>query len=222
MSNTYKNDWNKRAREDARGYAASLDHETEEKFVASGIRDGSLLFNFSGLESGKRHPRVLEIGCGIGRLLQYMANHFEELWGADVSSEMLGQARERLDGAGFENRSQFLEVEGNGRIPTEQTFDLIYSYTVFQHIRRRDTWKYIAETARLLAPNGVAVLHFVEPFGLRRNLQALFHIDPGENDTLRFRYFRRAEVEKRCARNGLKIEDHRKLDFYGLYRIVKA
>jgi SAM-dependent methyltransferase len=39
---------------------------------------------------------VLEIGCGIGRLLAPMCERFPEVWGGDVSGEMIAQAARRL------------------------------------------------------------------------------------------------------------------------------
>jgi len=92
-SQTYRRDWDRRALQDARGFTASHDHETEEKFVQSGERDGEVLFEFSRLAGDCRHDRVLEIGCGIGRLLQYMIRHFDVVTGVDVSPEMLRKAR---------------------------------------------------------------------------------------------------------------------------------
>jgi SAM-dependent methyltransferase len=218
----YSKDWDRRAQDNARGYIASDDFETEEKFIASGIRDGSTILEFSGLVSGARHERALEIGCGIGRLLQFMAGSFDEVWGADVSPEMLRQARSRMDSAGLGGRVHLLQVSGEGDIPTDGPFDLIYSLAVFQHIRRRDTWKYISQCRRLLRPNGVAVLHFVEPYGLRRHLQALFHIDPPHSDTFHFRYFRPAEIDRLCRSNGLKIDGRKAAGVFGFYRVLRV
>ncbi|MHC4607217.1 MAG: SAM-dependent methyltransferase [Planctomycetota bacterium] len=220
MKDRYRNDWDRRASDNARGYTASHDHETEEQFAASGARDGSLIFETSGFDPDRKHGSAIEIGCGIGRLMIHMARHFDRVCGADVSPEMIRQAGERMKQAGIHDRTSLLVVDGEGRIPTDEKFDLVYSYTVFQHMRRKDTLRYIAEVRRLLADSGTAVLHFVEPFGLRRNLQALLHIDPPSSDTLHFRYFRRKEVENVCRKNGLRIEAHRKVDVYGLYRIA--
>jgi cyclopropane fatty-acyl-phospholipid synthase-like methyltransferase len=222
MKRKYRNDWDRRAAENARGYTASHDHETEEKFAAGGRRDADLIFEFSGLDPDKRHGRALEIGCGIGRLMRPMADRFERVCGVDVSPEMTRQAAARMRDAGVGDRASLLVVEGDGRIPTDEKFDLIYCYTVFQHIRRRDTRRYLAEVRRLLAGSGVAVLHFVEPFGIRRNLQALLHIDPPAWDTLRFRYFRRGEVERLCRKNGLTVDDRGKVGIYGLYRVSRG
>lgn len=215
--NVSRDDWDRRAREDARGFTASHDHGTEEQFAESGRRDARLIFEFSGLPADRRQGRALEIGCGIGRLLPYMVERFESVTGVDVSPVMIARAQERLGG-----RARFATVEGDGRIPLDGTFDLVYSYTVFQHIPRKFTVAYIGEAARLLKPGGAAVLHFAEPRGLRRRLQALLHLDPPDSDTFHFRYFRRSEVERRAGEAGLKVAGYRGLDGYGLYRLVKG
>ena len=40
------------------------------------------------------HKRALDFGCGVGRLTQPLADHFEEVRGVDVSPVMLEQARQ--------------------------------------------------------------------------------------------------------------------------------
>lgn len=217
MPNRYKNDWDRRAREDSRGYIASHDHETEEVFDSSGARTKEIIFGIADFQEEGSLDRVLEIGCGSGRILGHFGEDFKKLCGIDVSPEMLLLARERLAKKGITDALELLEVDGDGRIRTEEKFDLIYSWVVFQHIERKHTVAYFREIGRLLKETGVAVLQFAEPYGIRRNLQALFHIDPLRSDTFRFRYFRRAQVESLCRKNGLKVDKCLK---EGVYRIV--
>ena len=103
--------------------------------------------------------RALEIGCGSGRLMRAMSRHFVEIHGVDVSDEMIALARERLqdiphayphvtEGASL---SQF---EG-------ESFDFVYSYTVFQHIPSREVvLRYLREIQRILRVGGLARLQF--------------------------------------------------------------
>ena len=43
--------------------------------------------------------RVLEIGCGAGRLTRALANFFGEVHAVDISGEMVAQARKRSGGS---------------------------------------------------------------------------------------------------------------------------
>jgi len=41
--------------------------------------------------------RILEIGCGAGRMTKYLAELFGEVHGVDVSDEMVRVGRDRLN-----------------------------------------------------------------------------------------------------------------------------
>ena len=152
MTERMRRDWDERARENARLYIA--DKESEGlNFSLSGCRDA-----FGMLE--ELHPylradtKLLEIGCGIGRLLQFFAVLFDEVHGLDVSAEMVERGREFL--ARFPNAH--LAV-GDGRslgVYDDASFDLVVSHHVFQHIPDKDVIRdYVREARRLLRPGGI-------------------------------------------------------------------
>jgi SAM-dependent methyltransferase len=157
-----REDWNARAREDAGYYVAFGRRDQDEAgFFATATEV------INGLEAElKRVPleqrgawKALEIGCGPGRLMRPMSRHFVEIHGVDVSDEMIALAREKLrdipnahphatDGASLERF-------------TEDSFDFVYSYAVFQHIPSRDVvFQYLREIRRVLKPGGLARLQF--------------------------------------------------------------
>ena len=93
-SGSMAEDWDRRARESARFYIATDDWESEEKFERSGEREvDAYILKDLALSS---ESRVLEIGCGVGRLLRPMARRFAEIHGVDISEEMISRGRERL------------------------------------------------------------------------------------------------------------------------------
>ena len=106
-----------------------------------------------------RARRALEIGCGPGRLIRPLSRHFGEIHGVDVSDEMVRLARERLQGVAHAHVHA-----GNGaELPqfADESFDLVYSYAVFQHIPSRDVvLSYLRETHRVLKPNGLVRMQF--------------------------------------------------------------
>jgi SAM-dependent methyltransferase len=152
-----REDWNRRAREDAFYYAAfNRRQQTEDEFLAtaSGIT-GTLELEFARLAQGSRSEwRALEIGCGPGRLMLPMSRHFSEIHGVDISEEMAAIARGRLEnvpGARVHVNS------GDSLAPLpDDYFDFVYSFAVFQHIPDRAVvLTYLQEARRVLKPGGV-------------------------------------------------------------------
>src|SRR5579862_329920 len=92
-----RDDWDQRARENARYYVATGTKDwTDEEFFASGERTVAeqILNDTENICQGKLPDvmRVLEIGCGAGRVTRALANVFGEVHAVDVSGEMVRQA----------------------------------------------------------------------------------------------------------------------------------
>ncbi len=132
MSRQMKEDWNDRAERNARFYIASATDDSEDAFRESGQRDVELFF--AGLDSVLSPAKVvLDIGCGIGRMDQFVAPRVGRLIGVDVSGIMVEKARARLaDVPNVEFR------EGDGlHLPVEDSsVDVVFSHIVLQHIPR--------------------------------------------------------------------------------------
>lgn len=144
-----RRDWDERARKDAKEH------------IAPGISQDAR-FAFSGLDDARRiledvHPhlsqdmKVLEIGCGIGRLLRFFALLFDEVHGIDVSQEMIAQSKEYL--AQFPNVTTHCG-NGSSLAPfADQSLDFVFSYVVFVHIPEKKIIRdYVREARRVLKP----------------------------------------------------------------------
>lgn len=71
--------------------------------------------------------KLLEIGCGDGRSLQYHGERGAgELWGLDLSEKQLERAKANLDSRGLPARLICSPMEENRGIP-ENYFDFVYS-----------------------------------------------------------------------------------------------
>jgi len=96
--------------------------------------------------------RILEIGCGLGRLFLGHSEFFREVWGIDVSPEMVRRARELcpLEAARF--------LLGDGEALTgvdDASVDYCFSYLVFHHLPNEALIaSYVAEISRALIPGG--------------------------------------------------------------------
>ncbi len=147
-------DWDQRARENARHYVNTSSTEwTDEEFFASGEKTVAeeILTDMGNICQGRvpSSMRVLEIGCGAGRVTRALAKLFGEVHAVDVSGEMIRQARVALQGHSnaflYQNNGQDLKV-----VP-EKPFDFAFSSIVFQHIPSREIIEnYVKEVHRLL------------------------------------------------------------------------
>src|SRR5690348_2134708 len=90
-----RSDWNERASEDAYYYVAFGRREQDDEEFFSTAADVLRLLSGE-LKRLRSRDAALEIGCGPGRLMRPLAQHFGEIHGVDVSDEMIRLARERL------------------------------------------------------------------------------------------------------------------------------
>lgn len=154
-----RRDWDERARENARYYVATgRDEWTDEEFFASGRKtvEEEILTDMGNICQGKspKEMRVLEIGCGAGRVTRALAELFGEVHGVDVSGEMVERAKQAL--ASFPNAFVY---QNNGKdlsVIPERSFDFAFSTIVFQHIPSREIIEnYVREAGRLLRPGAL-------------------------------------------------------------------
>jgi ubiquinone/menaquinone biosynthesis C-methylase UbiE len=150
--------WNARAREDAfyfvdnrQAYKApDLQRFWDADELVSYLLDGLGV----AIEPG---DRVLEIGCGIGRITRGLAARAREVIALDVSDQMLARAQE-LNPALRNVRW----VLGDGLTLSEVKdgcIDACVSVVVLQHVPDPEiTLGYIRELARTLRPGGWAAL----------------------------------------------------------------
>jgi SAM-dependent methyltransferase len=149
-----RRDWDERARENARYYVNTANTNwTDSEFFASGELTVSeeVLTDMGNICQGKdpRQMRVLEIGCGAGRVTRALANVFGEVHGVDVSGEMITRAREAL--TAFPNVFLYQNNGTDLNVVPELPFDFAFSSIVFQHIPSRAVIEnYVREVGRLL------------------------------------------------------------------------
>jgi ubiquinone/menaquinone biosynthesis C-methylase UbiE len=154
-----REEWDQRAKENARYYVNTANKEwTDEEFFASGEKTVAeqILNDLANICQGKpeREMRVLEIGCGAGRVTRALAKFFGEVHGVDVSGEMIRQAKVAL-----QDHPNAFVYHNNGKdlavVPPLQ-FDFAFSSIVFQHIPSREIIEnYVREVQRLLRPGAL-------------------------------------------------------------------
>ena len=157
--------WDRSATVDA--IHAISDQDDAESFETSGRADAEPLIPLLPAGGGS----ALEIGCGIGRILQHLAPSCTALHGIDISAEMIQQARQRL--AHLPN-VQLHVGNGYDLAPLDDhSLDLVFSQFVFQHMPKTTVYNYFVEAGRVLRPGGL--FRFQVPNILRDDHFAAFH-----------------------------------------------
>lgn len=173
-----KGDWDRRAATNAEFFIATHDDPSAEGFRASGQRDVAAFFDGLWHLLGKDR-RVVDVGCGIGRMDEFVAPLVQRLVGVDVSGEMVRKAKLRL--AHLDN-VEFVEGDGFTLPLPDAAFDVVFSHIVFQHVPRHVACGYFAEAFRILRPGG----HFV--FQMPERCPGA-PADPPHDDTFEMRFW---------------------------------
>jgi SAM-dependent methyltransferase len=103
--------------------------------------------------------RILDWGCGCGRITRYFGRLGECLVsGADIDADNLQWCRENLS---FGTFHQFPLQPPTKLKPA--SFDLIFGISVFTHLREGSQLEWLAELSRLLRPGGIALVTVLGP-----------------------------------------------------------
>jgi SAM-dependent methyltransferase len=135
--------------------------ETIEKnrrnFYESGLNDAKLIqaaLKRHGREADS-HPRMVEYGCGVGRVTPHLAAVFRDVTAIDISTSHLAMAEETTRAAGAYNaRFQLARAPHFGM---EEPFDLWFSYIVLQHNPPPVIALVLRRALAMLAPGGIAI-----------------------------------------------------------------
>jgi len=97
---------------------------------------------------------VLDFGCGVGRIIRHWSHSQPTaLHGTDYNPDLIRWCQNNL--SAFDFRVNTL----SGRLPYDsETFDLVYSFSVFTHLREPLQFHWIDELSRVLKPGGYIYL----------------------------------------------------------------
>ena len=90
--------------------------------------------------------RILEIGCGIGTVVNDLGSKGHDITGIDISCEAIEYGRKKYGDI-------HLEVQAAETLPYEdESFEVVLSFDLFEHIAAID--KHVSEVRRVLRPGG--------------------------------------------------------------------
>ena len=134
-------------------------------YLASHItpQQGTELRRVFGLLRGNtRYERVLDIGCGPGTVSEELLDIADEVWGIDLSPDMIALARERFENADHKPNLHFRTGDAEHLQFESASFDAVCCLGVFRYLA---SWKNgLREIYRVLKPNGCFVATFYYRF----------------------------------------------------------
>jgi ubiquinone/menaquinone biosynthesis C-methylase UbiE len=191
--------WDEAASVDA--IHAIADQDTPLSFEVSGGNEAAAIWK--ALPDGD--AVVLEIGCGIGRIMQHLAGRYREVHGTDISAEMVERGTRRL--AHLEN-VRFHHGNGYDLEPfADASVDLVYSAYVFQHMPKTIAYNYFLEVERVLRPEGLFLFQVPNLLDHQQFLQFNHFVQPWfVEHPYPMHFWTPAEVVQLTAKAGLSIE----------------
>jgi SAM-dependent methyltransferase len=150
--------WNERAR--SNWYVAIYDNEATRD-----PQRRAAAFDEGGREDARRlawfvdpSMRVVDLGCGVGRVIKPLAPFCSEIIGVDISETMLTEGRRYLDGIA---NARLLPTEGASLAGiADRSIDFLYSLLCLIHVDRRSAYQYLREIKRVLRSGRLALLQF--------------------------------------------------------------
>ena len=123
------------------------------------------------IDPGFKAKKILDFGCGPGRMLISFSQHAEEVYGMDISTEMLGEAKKNCKKSGI-NNVHFLLADNQLQSIAGQKFNLVHSYIVLQHLNTKRGEKLFQLLLKSIRDEGTGVLHitYSDPLPHRRAL----------------------------------------------------
>ena len=136
----------------------ALTPDAKLEFLASGRKTVDMVLNACRGYFGAHFApqRVLDFGCGVGRLSIPFAAQAREVVGMDVAESMLAEARLNCQAQDCHNVTLVLSDDTLSRAPGQ--FDLVYSGLVLQHIEVARGRKLFSELVGKVIPGGCGVI----------------------------------------------------------------
>ena len=164
--------------------------EIYSKYTYSKLQQYQLT-KFISLLKGKK---ILDVGCGCGRDIEYFLQEGFDAMGIDLSEEMLKQARKIVP------KTKLKKVDFTDLKFKKESFDGIWSMASLIHIPRKEIVKVLKGFNKILTKKGILYLSLKEGKG-EENLKKPKY----NNEPRTYIYFTKREMHEYLKEAGFKI-----------------
>lgn len=112
-----------------------------------------------------REDRILEIGCGTGRVLKHLLDQGFSITGADISQDMLEVAREKLHTFIENGRLELVNHNVQQSALPDQYDKVLITFYTFNYILEQPA-TFLQNVAMSMTPDGVVVMDLFYPHTL--------------------------------------------------------
>lgn len=183
----------------------------EDAFFRTGLDYVAWLGSWLGLH-GIAVPKgdAMDFGCGIGRLTQALAPHFDSVTGVDVSAPMIELARQK-NRHGDKVRYVCNQRPDLGQFASG-TFAFVQTAIVLQHMRADYALGYVREFLRVLRPGGLLFFQLPTAELVREPAPLAPALEPPDEKHMEMHVTPKADVLAAIAAGGgevLRAEEDR-------------
>jgi len=119
--------------------------------------------------------KVLDVGCGSGRLIAYLRRHKYTTFGVDSAPEAVTMARRY-------NPRHSIHLASGLKLPFKKnSMDAVLAISVIEHIDKNKTQAFLKEIKRVLTPHGVVFLvtpNYAAPWRMLQGKHWFGYSDP--------------------------------------------
>lgn len=156
---------------------STYSYYTPQYFAERDLLDIHLATTIRMLLQENQAHKVLDVGCGTGRLVKYLKDHDFTAYGCDVSR--LGiQAARKINAL----PSQVIFKASATHLPfNRQTLDAVLAISVIEHLSPKQGQQFLRESARVLKPGGLFFLvtpNFAAPWRKLQGKKWFGYSDP--------------------------------------------
>ena len=141
-----------------------------------------------------KDAKILDIGCGSGRDVQYFLDYNLNPIGIDISHEMINEAKTRVPNGDFK------KMDMRNLKFKENTFDALWACASLLHISRKELPKVLQNLNKIIKPNGILFIALKEGEGSKIIREQKYKDLPRL-----FVYYNKPEIEKLINENGFSI-----------------
>jgi len=140
------------------------------QFFGTGDREADRVLSMCESHAINIHyGKLLDFGCGVGRMTRAFSGFFASCVGVDVSEKMIDLARK------FNSDRTNCEFIASNSAPlpfADCSFDFVFTVLVLQHLSSEKTiLAYIKDFIRIASKNGIVVFQLPNQVPFRRRLQ---------------------------------------------------